>query len=224
MENKNLKIKAVFNCKHNCLLPKKCAIEKVVELENSVFRTFSNDTLAYYDFIKENSEISGKNENGEQRVFLVMPKNGDDGIIINTEGYEYAKYTSYMPNARQLLNAPEQKQTQESSSNMTLKDLMNLRLEDVHLCHCDEDIELATIVELDADTLTAKGKADWADILDAKVEKIYEGAYGTQIELSGADPERLTDFSYMLAGQCPESKYDEWVYDSSSQSAEQSLQ
>ena len=107
--------------------------------------------------------------------------------------------------------------------NINLRDLVNCRLEDVHLCHCDEDIDLATIVELDSNTLTEKGKADWADILDAKVEKIYEGAYGTQIELSDVDSQRLTDFSYMLAGQCSESKYDEWVYSDTDQSAEQSF-
>ena len=84
-------------------------------------------------------------------------------------------------------------------------------MQDIHLLDVDEEHDLATIVELGADTLTEQGKADWSDILDAKVERIYEGSYGLQIDVSGASPERLHDFSYMLAGYTPLSDYEKWV-------------
>ena len=106
---------------------------------------------------------------------------------------------------------------------MTLGNLIMCRLEGVHLCHCDEEIELATIEELDANTLTEKGKQDWSDVLNATVEKIYEGGYGIQIGLSDVDPERLSDFSFMLAGNCSAKKYDEWVADQSEQPQDQDM-
>ena len=94
---------------------------------------------------------------------------------------------------------------------MTLMGLIGCNLEDVHLCHADEDHDLATVVELNPNTLTEQGKQDWADVLAAKVERIYTGSYGLQIGLSGCDADRLRDFSFMLAGQCSCKDYDKWV-------------
>ena len=96
---------------------------------------------------------------------------------------------------------------------MSFFSLIGCNLEDVHLCHCDEEHDLATIVELNSNTLTEQGKKDWSDMLDAKVERIYTGAYGTQIDLSGCEADRIRDFSYMLAGQCSTKDYDRWVND-----------
>ncbi len=96
---------------------------------------------------------------------------------------------------------------------MTLMGLIGCNLENVHLCHCDEDHDLATVVELNDKTLTEQGKKDWADVLNAKVECIYEGSYGVQIGLSGVDAERLSDFSYMLAGQYGVNQTSKWLND-----------
>jgi len=94
---------------------------------------------------------------------------------------------------------------------MTLRDLIRCNLEDVHLCHADIDHELATVVLLNEDTLTAQGKREWRDVLDAKIERIYTGSYGLQIGLFGVEAERLSDFSFMLAGYVSEKDYDRWV-------------
>lgn len=98
---------------------------------------------------------------------------------------------------------------------MNLAGLIGCNLHDVHLLHDSEEHDLATIVDLTPGTLTEQGKQDWADVLAAKVENISHGYYGTQIDLSGCDAERIRDFSYMLAGQCSVSDYDKWVRDGS---------
>ena len=51
--------------------------------------------------------------------------------------------------------------------------------------------------------------------MSAKVEKIYTGNYGLQVDVSGCDAERLSDFSYALAGYCSEEDYDRWFRDES---------
>lgn len=96
---------------------------------------------------------------------------------------------------------------------MSLFSLMGCNLEDVHLVHDEEEHDLATVVQLNRDTLTAEGKKDWRDVLLATVKRVYAGSYGTQIELSGCSPQRLGDFSYMLAGHCASKDYDRWVCD-----------
>ena len=94
---------------------------------------------------------------------------------------------------------------------LSLMGLIGCNLEDFHLCHCDEEHDLATIVELYPDTLTEQGRRDWADVLNAKVERIYNGYYGIQADISGCDAERLRDFSYMLAGHCSAHEYERWI-------------
>ncbi|MBQ8818939.1 MAG: hypothetical protein IJZ83_10190 [Clostridia bacterium] len=106
----------------------------------------------------------------------------------------------------------------ERNKSFTLKDLIECSLEDVHLVDRDEEHELATIVELNRDTLTEEGKQDWDDVLCAKVERIYDGDYGVQIEVSGCDAERVKDFSFMLAGYVSEKDYDRWVNSTSDNS------
>jgi hypothetical protein len=94
---------------------------------------------------------------------------------------------------------------------MNLFSLIGCNLEDIHLIDVDEEHDVATIVELNQNTLTNEGKTEWSDVLSAKVVRIYDGACGTQIDLSGSSAERIRDFSYMLAGYCSAENYDKWV-------------
>lgn len=96
---------------------------------------------------------------------------------------------------------------------MSLISLMGCNLENVHLVHDEEEHDLATVVELNQNTLTPEGKKEWVDVLAASVKRIYNGSYGTQIELSGCSPQRLCDFSYMLAGYCLSGQYEKWMTD-----------
>lgn len=94
---------------------------------------------------------------------------------------------------------------------MSLFSLMGCNLYNVHLCHSDEEHELATVVELNQDTLTEDGRREWSDVLSARVTSIYAGSYGVQIGVIGCPAERLRDFSFMLAGHCSEKDYDRWI-------------
>ena len=93
-----------------------------------------------------------------------------------------------------------------------LKDLLCARWENLHLVHDEIDHGLPhTIVELDGGTLTEAGKEAWADVLDAKVVRVFQGYSGLQMELSGVKARRLDAFSAMLAGYCSVEDYENWV-------------
>ena len=94
---------------------------------------------------------------------------------------------------------------------MTLFMLMGCNLENIHIVDADVEHDLATIVELNQDTLTEEGKREWSDVLSAKVTRIFDGIYGTQIEVTGCEPERLEAFSKMLAGECTLSESECWL-------------
>lgn len=108
-------------------------------------------------------------------------------------------------------DTPEMLREAEASSYPRLSTLLSARWEDVHLIHDKIENDPCTIVELSEKTLTDAGKKAWADVLDARVKRIYTGFYGLQLELSGVKAGRLDKFSAMLAGYCPAEDYDKWV-------------
>ena len=255
----------------------------VVTLNQEQFAWFSERLLDDYNFIADYAKETY--DDGERKhCLLVLGEGEDDGILVCSEGSFYARYSAYLPKARQILrdevhriaelmikgrfcetengswvigfddikehfdltvsptngigemllgeleaqeevgaviatedcfeiseylqNAPEDASASEKL--LTVFSLMGCNLEDVHLLDADEEHEVATIVELNRNTLTDECKQDWADVLAAKVERIYDGAYGTQIEVSGCPAHRLRDFSFALAGYCSEEQWSRW--------------
>ena len=108
----------------------------------------------------------------------------------------------------EMMQQKDEGQTMEAC----LKDLLCARWENLHLVHDEIDYGLPhTIVELDGTTLTTAGKEAWADVLDAKVARVFQGYSGLQMELSGVKADRLEAFSAMLAGYCSVEDYENWV-------------
>ncbi len=211
-----LTTKGIFHRKINDFEPKTCVIEKVISLTAQDYDAFSqNMIMDEYDFIKDTQDMQYTDENGIYHCILVTGEERNDGILVLGKGYDYARYAAFMPNVSDFLAAAmEQEQSTEKKTTVPgfkLKDLMAVPQEDIHLVHSDEDIELATISELKNTTLTDAGRKEWADILNADVHRLFSGAYGLQIEVSGVNPQRLSDFSYMLAGYCSAEDFKKWV-------------
>lgn len=262
-----------------------CKIEEVVELDPVAFYQFRGQLLRDRDFIQENKDLMYQDREGVNHCLLVLGEGEKDGILVESEGSAYARYSALLPNARDFMqkhihamveeiicqgaaqtdsgkwtisfeeisqhfdctvtptnglgqmliremearndvanlvvaedltemsyyleHAPASATATEKMT--TLFGLMGCNLEDVHIVDADEEHDLATIVELNQDTLTDEGKAEWADVLNAKVTRIFDGCYGIHIEVTGCEAERLKDFSMMLAGYCPASEYERWV-------------
>ena len=278
-----MNFKARFERKENTPDVSEADIVGVTELSREQYSRFYGQMLNDYDFIADYANETY--DDGERKhCLLVLCEGDDDGILICSEGSAYARYSSYLPKARKILedeircvadrmikgrfgdtgkgswvigfddikehfdltvsptngigemllgeleaqeevgaviatedcfeiseylqNAPEDASASEKL--LTVFSLMGCNLEDVHLLDADEEHEVATIVELNRNTLTDEGKRDWSDVLAAKVERIYDGVYGTQIEVSGCPAHRLRDFSFALAGYCSEEQWSKW--------------
>ena len=278
-----MNFKARFERKENTPDVSEADIVGVTELSREQYSRFYGQMRNDYDFIADYANETY--DDGERKhCLLVLCEGDDDGILICSEGSAYARYSSYLPKARKILedeircvadrmikgrfgdtgkgswvigfddikehfdltvsptngigemllgelevqeevgaviatedcfeiseylqNAPEDASASEKL--LTVFSLMGCNLEDVHLLDADEEHEVATIAELNRNTLTDEGKRDWSDVLAAKVERIYDGAYGTQIEVSGCPAHRLRDFSFALAGYCSEEQWSKW--------------
>lgn len=98
------------------------------------------------------------------------------------DGFDICYYLDYCPNfipEEETCGAAEQGTEQEAKQgNQRLKDLLCTRWENVHLVHAEIDDVPHTIVELDGNTLTKAGRNAWSDVLNAKVQRVYQGYYG----------------------------------------------
>lgn len=281
-----MKTNAKMNRKDTDIRSDPCIIEDIVELDGTAYAQFRSNLLQDYDFIGDRKDLMRKNDSG-WHCLLVLGKGQNDGVLVESEGYSYARYSAYLPEARDFVNAQikrladyvvsegtehsedgswsnsyeeflyhfdttvtpdngigqllreelqeraevaecimaedciemtyhmeycEQCQQGGIAGAMSLLSVIGCNFEDVHLCDANEEHDLATISELNENTLTEDGKSEWSDVLSAKVEKIYQGYYGLQIALSGVSPDRLRDFSFALAGQCSAEDFERWFH------------
>ena len=287
-----LNLQAVFERKVNEFPAKDCVIEKIVELPEEEYRSYRSNLIRYAGFISENTDIMYADGNGVYHCLLVLGQTQSEGVLIQAEGYDYTKYVSLVPGARDFVTArlnqlaeqiirdgtqntsngtwtvsfdeikeqyditlnsgngigsmllsilearaemaevepmedgydmtfyldycPNLDEKEKLSSGIPddvfrLKDLIRVPIEDFHLVHHEVDMEPATIVYLASDTLTDAGKQEWGDVLNAQVVRVFHGIYGIQAECAGVDPQRLADFSLMLAGACPNEDYETWI-------------
>ena len=103
--------RAIFRRKEVCFEPSECEIEKVIHLSDSDFARFQQTLLDNYDFLRENADLM-RVEDGVTHCLLVVGETLEDGILVNSEGSDYARYAAYFPNAKSFLLT--QGQTQQA--------------------------------------------------------------------------------------------------------------
>ena len=79
-----------------------CAVDKVIELPAQRFQQFSRVLLADYDFIAENKNTI-RHDGDARHCLLILDAGGMDGFLVDPQGYNYARYSAFVPNARSLL-------------------------------------------------------------------------------------------------------------------------
>ena len=97
-------------------IPSESVVEKVVELSAAQFAAFLNEPFTDQTFISEN--VERMYHDGERdHCLLVLEQGKDDGLLVQSEGFSYARYATYLPSARVILNA-----TVEQASELIVKE------------------------------------------------------------------------------------------------------
>ena len=99
-----MKIKANLLCKPGNFQMDDCQIEKVVELSHAEFSKLRIMPLEDQPFIAENRSCM-YSEDGIQRCLLALGQGSNDGVLIESEGYSYARYAAYIPGMRDIVKA-----------------------------------------------------------------------------------------------------------------------
>ena len=97
-------IQAELKCKQTGCEADPCAVDKVIELPSQRFQQFSRALLADYDFIAENKNAIRHDEDA-RHCLLILDAEGTDGFLVDPQGYNYARYSAFVPNARSLLTS-----------------------------------------------------------------------------------------------------------------------
>lgn len=96
-----------------------CQVDRVIELRESEFRFFTRNLMQEYDFLREyNDRCLGEFPEGVRCGVLVLGQGSDDGVFVCTEGYDYARYSAYIPNARQIMMLKDYPALQDYSVKM----------------------------------------------------------------------------------------------------------
>ena len=82
-------------------------IEKTITIDSDLFECFIMDPLSDYDFIKEHLELMYCDENEVFHCILVTSDEHDFGILVESEGYHYARYAAFIPLIKTKLKTKE---------------------------------------------------------------------------------------------------------------------
>lgn len=76
------------------------AIEK---LPDNTFQSFLCRPLLDYDFIEKHGDELGYDDvSGKSKCLLITSESGSDAVVVDCQGYSYARYASYVPNGKYL--------------------------------------------------------------------------------------------------------------------------
>ncbi len=100
-----LNLQAIFTRKADDYPVWDCVIEKIVELPENEYKYFKTAPLQDMSIIAENTDLMYKDSDGVFHCLLVLGEGSSDGVLIESEGYNYARYSSFMPGAREFVTA-----------------------------------------------------------------------------------------------------------------------
>lgn len=96
----------------------RCQIDKTIELPHTEFEHFRRNTIADYDFISNSLDDLPTTNDNTRHCIMVLDDGGDDGILVDPQGYNYARYSAYVPHARQLCRLGQYPALEEMTADM----------------------------------------------------------------------------------------------------------
>lgn len=92
---KKLKINATLQCKQTEIKPRTYEVSEVITLTDKEYGSVLKDPL------KDREYLAGRS--GADTCVLLIGEHSDDGILVDTQGYAYPRYSAFIPNARQIV-------------------------------------------------------------------------------------------------------------------------
>lgn len=82
-----------------------CSIMDIVEISESEYASLYQGMLVDKDYIAERKGLMQYDyQNGVECCILILGEGQSDGILVQSEGYNYARYAAFIPHARAAVN------------------------------------------------------------------------------------------------------------------------
>lgn len=104
---KKLKLSSTLNHKHDHYSPYEVIVEKVINLYGKSFEKLKNNPFAKNPYIAEYCDLICINSNDVAHCLLFVDHESGDGILVESEGSDYARKSQFIPNARALIENNE---------------------------------------------------------------------------------------------------------------------
>ena len=98
-----MKIRANMHFKDAYTCNEEYIIERAVTISSAEFDYICKHLLEDTRYVKDNLDVMYCDENNKLHCLLMINESTGNGLLINSEGSEYARYHSYIPNARQIV-------------------------------------------------------------------------------------------------------------------------
>jgi len=95
-------MKAIFERKPSDFDLRSFEVSKIIRLPAEVFEAVLQKPMRDYDFIQENIEQMHCDSSGVYHCLLLTGEGRNDGLLVESEGYGYCRYASYVPSISAL--------------------------------------------------------------------------------------------------------------------------
>lgn len=99
-----LRAKAMFERKVSEFDTRECIIEGIELMNEDEFEEFSKNVLKDRGFIADRKEEMYIDGVGQVHALLALNMDSGDGILIDSQGHNYARYVCFMPNIKSYID------------------------------------------------------------------------------------------------------------------------
>ena len=99
-----MRINATLQYKPDNFQTDECQIEKVVELSHEEFCGLLATPMQEHAFIAENKNCMFRKD-GVIHCLLALGEDSNNGLLIESDGFPYARFAAYVPGIRDIINA-----------------------------------------------------------------------------------------------------------------------
>ncbi|WP_312812902.1 DUF6329 domain-containing protein [Sedimentibacter sp.] len=100
-----LTTKAIFERKISAFDTQACVINGIEIMDENEFEEFSSNLLNDRTFIADRKDEMYIDSAGQKHGLLALNKDSGDGILIDSQGYDYPRYTAFMPNIKPYIDS-----------------------------------------------------------------------------------------------------------------------
>lgn len=161
---KKLKFNSTLNHKQSDYKTHEISVEKVITLYGRSFSELKNHPMHDNSYIAENRDLMYIDSEDVAHCLLLVDHDSGDGILVESEGSDYARKSQFIPNARALVENNELTASEQKLHN-SLKKIVDHIAE---LAHCGEK-------SFDFEELLDRSDLDLKSLLrDSVVEMLNE--------------------------------------------------